>query len=68
MNLKFSSTSIARLESGNLEAILSAPEPHVVIVCGGFGGLFATRERAGASFSVTLIAKRNCDLFRPTLY
>jgi len=47
---------------------LSATQPHVVIVGGGFGGLFATRELAGAPVSVTLIDKRNYHLFRPMLY
>ena len=68
MNLKFSCASIALLESGNLETILSATQPRVVIVGGGFGGLFATRELAGAPVSVTLIDKRNYHLFRPMLY
>jgi NADH dehydrogenase len=68
MNLKFSCASITLLESGNLEAILSATQPRVVIVGGGFGGLFATRELAGAPVSVTLIDKRNYHLFRPMLY
>ena len=44
------------------------PLPRVVIVGGGFGGLFATRELARAPVSVTLIDKRNYHLFRPMLY
>ncbi len=40
----------------------------MVIIGGGFGGLFATRELAGAPVSVTLIDKRNYHLFRPMLY
>jgi NADH:ubiquinone reductase (H+-translocating) len=47
---------------------LNATQPRVVIVGGGFGGLFATRELAGAPVSVTLIDKRNYHLFRPMLY
>ncbi|HEY6292687.1 MAG TPA: NAD(P)/FAD-dependent oxidoreductase [Terriglobia bacterium] len=47
---------------------MSATQPRVVIVGGGFGGLFATRELAGAPVSVTLIDKRNYHLFRPMLY
>ncbi|MGA7926611.1 MAG: NAD(P)/FAD-dependent oxidoreductase [Candidatus Sulfotelmatobacter sp.] len=47
---------------------MSATQPHVVIVGGGFGGLFATRALAGAPVSVTLIDKRNYHLFRPMLY
>ena len=42
--------------------------PRVVIVGGGFGGLFATRALAGASANVVLIDKRNYHLFRPMLY
>ncbi|MGH9728533.1 MAG: NAD(P)/FAD-dependent oxidoreductase [Candidatus Acidiferrales bacterium] len=42
--------------------------PRVVIVGGGFGGLFAARGLAGAPVSVTLIDKRNYHLFRPMLY
>jgi NADH dehydrogenase len=40
----------------------------VVIVGGGFGGLYAARALAGAPVSVTLIDKRNYHLFRPLLY
>jgi len=47
---------------------LSASQPHVVIVGGGFGGLFATRAFTGAALSVMLIDKRNYHLFRPMLY
>jgi NADH:ubiquinone reductase (H+-translocating) len=42
--------------------------PRVVIVGGGFGGLFATRALAGAAVNVVLIDKRNYHLFRPMLY
>ena len=42
--------------------------PRVVIVGGGFGGLFATRALAGAAANVVLIDKRNYHLFRPMLY
>ena len=44
------------------------PVPRVVIVGGGFGGLFATRALAGAAVSVTLVDRRNYHLFRPLLY
>ena len=39
-------------------------KPRVVIVGGGFGGLYAARALAGAPVSVTLIDKRNYHLFR----
>ena len=42
--------------------------PHVIIVGGGFGGLSATRALRGAPARVTLIDKRNYNLFRPMLY
>jgi NADH dehydrogenase len=45
-----------------------AKRPRVVIVGGGFGGLYAARALAGAPVSVTLIDKRNYHLFRPLLY
>ena len=40
----------------------------VVIVGGGFGGLYAARALAGAPVNVTVIDKRNYHLFRPMLY
>ncbi len=42
--------------------------PRVVIVGGGFGGLYAARTLARAPVSITLIDKRNYHLFRPMLY
>ncbi|MGA8668875.1 MAG: NAD(P)/FAD-dependent oxidoreductase [Terracidiphilus sp.] len=42
--------------------------PRVIIVGGGFGGLYAARELSGAAVQVTLIDKRNYHLFRPMLY
>ncbi len=43
-------------------------KPRVVIVGGGFGGLYAARALARAPVSITLIDKRNYHLFRPMLY
>src|SRR6266513_828660 len=43
-------------------------KPRIVIVGGGFGGLYAARALSGAPVSVTLIDKRNYHLFRPLLY
>lgn len=40
----------------------------MVIVGGGFGGLYAARALARAPVSVTLIDRRNYHLFRPMLY
>ncbi len=41
---------------------------HVVIVGGGFGGLYAAKELGKADVKVTLIDKRNFHLFQPLLY
>src|ERR1043165_10029100 len=42
--------------------------PRVVIVGGGFGGLYAARGLAQTPVRVTVIDKRNYHLFRPMLY
>jgi NADH dehydrogenase len=42
--------------------------PHVVIIGGGFGGLYAARGLARTPVSVTVVDKRNYHLFRPMLY
>ncbi|MBM5806852.1 MAG: NAD(P)/FAD-dependent oxidoreductase [Cyanobacteria bacterium M_surface_10_m2_179] len=42
--------------------------PHVVIVGGGFAGLEAAHALAGKTVRVTLIDKRNFNLFQPLLY
>ncbi len=43
--------------------------PHkVVIIGGGFGGLYTAKTLAKANVSVTLIDKRNFHLFQPLLY
>ena len=48
---------------------ISKKEPHhVVIVGGGFGGLYAAKALGNANVKVTLIDKRNFHLFQPLLY
>ena len=42
--------------------------PHVVVVGGGFAGLKACQALAGQPVRVTLIDKRNFNLFQPLLY
>ena len=42
--------------------------PHVVIVGGGFAGVRACKALANAEVRVTLIDKRNFNLFQPLLY
>lgn len=44
------------------------PRKHVVIVGGGFGGLWTTRALASADVRITLIDRRNHHLFQPLLY
>ncbi|QVL53783.1 MAG: NAD(P)/FAD-dependent oxidoreductase [Cyanobium sp. M30B3] len=47
----------------------TSPElPHVVIVGGGFAGLKAAQALRGKPVRVTLIDKRNFNLFQPLLY
>ncbi len=42
--------------------------PHVVIIGGGFGGLYAARELRRAPVRVTVIDHHNHHLFQPLLY
>jgi NADH:ubiquinone reductase (H+-translocating) len=42
--------------------------PHVVIVGGGFGGLYAARALRKAPVRITVIDRRNFHLFQPLLY
>ena len=42
--------------------------PHVVIVGGGFGGLYCARGLRRADARVTLLDRRNHHLFQPLLY
>ena len=41
---------------------------HVVIIGGGFGGLYATRSLRRAPCKITLVDRRNHHLFQPLLY
>jgi NADH dehydrogenase len=42
--------------------------PHIVIVGGGFAGLWATRALARDAVRITLVDRRNHHLFQPLLY
>src|SRR3954468_5850615 len=42
--------------------------PHVVIVGGGFGGLYAAKALGDAPVQVTIIDRQNYHLFQPLLY
>ena len=46
----------------------SVAPPHVVIVGGGFGGLYAALALADRPVRVTLLDRRNHHLFQPLLY
>ncbi len=57
--------------SNSLESPRAREEPpahRVIILGGGFGGLYAARALAHALVSVTLIDRRNFHLFQPLLY
>ena len=41
---------------------------HVVIIGGGFGGLYAAKRLAGKDVKVTLVDRRNHHVFQPLLY
>jgi NADH:ubiquinone reductase (H+-translocating) len=49
-------------------AVSDDARPRVVIVGGGFGGLYAARALARAPVDVTLVDRRNFHLFQPLLY
>ncbi len=42
--------------------------PHIVIIGGGFGGLYAARSLQRAAVRITLIDRQNHHLFQPLLY
>ena len=46
----------------------AAPLPHLVVVGGGFAGLWATRALASAPLRITLLDRCNHHLFQPLLY
>src|SRR5262250_754378 len=47
----------------------SAPErPHVLILGGGFAGLYAAQRLRRAPVRVTVVDRRNHHLFQPLLY
>jgi len=47
---------------------MSAARPHLVIIGGGFAGLWCTRALARAAIDITLIDRANHHLFQPLLY
>lgn len=57
-------TRDARLEAVQPES----GRPRVVIVGGGFGGLFCARRFKGVDVDVTLVDRAACHVFQPLLY
>ena len=47
---------------------MAEKKPEVVIIGGGFGGLYAALSLKRAPVNVTLIDRRNFHLFQPLLY
>ena len=47
---------------------LDGKRPHVVILGGGFGGLYCARALGDAPVRITLVDRRNHHLFQPLLY
>jgi NADH:ubiquinone reductase (H+-translocating) len=46
----------------------SQQQPHVVVIGGGFAGLWCTRALASAPVQITLVDRANHHLFQPLLY
>jgi NADH dehydrogenase len=57
-----------KAEQGYASRQLMETRHRVVIVGGGFGGLFAARALKRAAVQITLIDRRNFHLFQPLLY
>jgi len=47
---------------------MNKKRPHLIIIGGGFGGLYAARKLRKAAIDITLIDKRNHHVFQPLLY
>src|SRR5258708_13804079 len=58
----------AMLDAISPSPIPPSPDPRVVIIGGGFGGLEAARALADAPVRVTLLDRHNYHLFQPLLY
>src|SRR5512140_592562 len=56
-------------QSGGMPANVTKSTPHrVVLVGGGFGGLYCAQSFRRAPVQVTLVDRRNFHLFQPLLY
>lgn len=60
--------SVAVAGATEVQAGAADTRPHVVIVGGGFGGLWAARALHGAPVRITLLDRGNHHLFQPLLY
>jgi NADH dehydrogenase len=58
---------MTRTEAPRIQ-ISATPEPHVLVIGGGFGGLAAVKALRHAPVTVSLIDKLNYNLFQPLLY
>lgn len=58
----------ACFQAGKVHPMKTLPPPHVVIIGGGFAGLWATRALAKAPVHITLVDRGNYHLFQPLLY
>src|ERR671925_1107990 len=62
-------TTCSSASAANWRGAAMASDPHrVVIVGGGFGGLFAARALRRGPIEVTLVDRENHHLFQPLLY
>ncbi|RYX85708.1 NAD(P)/FAD-dependent oxidoreductase [bacterium] len=52
----------------SIPAKKGGPRPHIVIVGGGFGGIYAARHLAALPVDITVIDRENYHLFQPLLY
>jgi NADH dehydrogenase len=58
----------ARTSWASKEEFVTDARPHVVIIGGGFAGLYCARALRKAAVRVTLVDARNFHLFQPLLY
>ncbi|MFH1277879.1 MAG: NAD(P)/FAD-dependent oxidoreductase [Candidatus Eisenbacteria bacterium] len=60
--------SRSRSKDAPAEAAFDTRRHHVVVIGGGFGGLFLVRSLRRAPVGITLLDRRNFHLFQPLLY
>lgn len=51
-----------------MDTAAAAPRPHVVILGGGFAGIYTAKGLAETAVQITLVDRRNHHLFQPMLY